>query len=170
MTLEVVGDILAADPKNKVVIFSFFKPMLQIIGRSLGVDYALFTGDQTPRERDAAVERFTGEAGCRVLLSSDAGGIGVDLPVANYLISYDLPWSAGKFEQRNGRIVRISSKWPEVTILSMLMRDSIEERMYEMLETKMAVAAAWMDGEGVDEAGSFELNLSTLADFLMERH
>ena len=170
VTLEVVGDILAADPKNKVVIFSFFKPMLQIIGRSLGVDYALFTGDQTPRERDAAVERFTGEAGCRVLLSSDAGGIGVDLPVANYLISYDLPWSAGKFEQRNGRIVRISSKWPEVTILSMLMRDSIEERMYEMLETKMAVAAAWMDGEGVDEAGSFELNLSTLADFLMERH
>ena len=170
ITLELIGDILGADKANKVVLFSFFKPMLALIGSKLNVGYELFTGDQTPRERDAVVERFTTDPSCRVLLSSDAGGIGVDLPVANYLLSYDLPWSAGKFEQRNGRILRISSKWPEVTLLSMLMKGSIEERMFEMLETKIGIGAAWLDGKGVDSQGSFVLTFGTLVDFLEERN
>lgn len=168
-TLDLIDEILSADPKNKVVLFSFFKPMLNIISRHLKVDHELFTGDISPRERDAAVAHFTNDRRCRVLLSSDAGGIGVDLPVANFLISYDLPWSAGKFEQRNGRIIRISSKWPEVTLISMVMRDSIEERMLDMLEQKSAIAAAWLDGKGVDKQGTFTLSLGTLADFLEER-
>ena len=165
-TLEVIAEILEADPRNKVVLFSFFKPMLAIIGEHLSSRFALFTGDQTPRERDAAVTEFTTNPECRVLLSSDAGGIGVDIPVANYLISYDLPWSAGKFEQRNGRIIRISSKWPEVTLISMLMRNSMEERMLQMLEEKVAIGAAWLDNEGLDESGSYSLTLGSLVDFL----
>lgn len=167
-TLALIDEILTEDPKNKVVLFSFFKPMLALIGSKLKVDYEMFTGDLTPRERDTAQARFTKEKGCRVLLSSDAGGIGVDLPVANYLISYDLPWSAGKFEQRNGRIVRISSKWPEVTLITMVMRGSIEERMAQMLGEKMKIAAAWLDGEGVDKQGTFTLSVGTLAEFLEE--
>jgi SNF2 family DNA or RNA helicase len=142
--------------------------MLWLLGKHLGRDFELFTGDQTPRERDDAVQRFTNDKNCRVLLSSDAGGIGLDLPVANYLISYDLPWSAGKFEQRNGRILRISSEWPEVTLISMMMRDSVEERMYDMLMEKSAVASAWLDGKGIDAQGTFALTLGSLADFLEE--
>lgn len=170
VTLDVIDEILTANPKNKIVLFSFFKPMLAEISRHLKVDHELFTGDLTPRERDAAIETFTNDRGCRVLLSSDAGGVGVDLPVANFLISYDLPWSAGKFDQRNGRIIRISSKWPEVTLITMVMRDSIEERMLDMLEQKSAIASAWLDGKGVDRQGTFTITLGTLADFLAERH
>lgn len=169
-TIELIEEILDADPANKIVLFSFFKPMLNIIGRRLKADHELFTGDLTPRERDAALERFTADENCRVLLSSDAGGIGVDIPVANYLISYDLPWSSGKYEQRQGRIIRISSKWPEVTLLNMMMRDSIEERMLKMLEQKGAIASAWLDGEGVDSKGVFTLTLGSLIDFLEEKH
>lgn len=168
-TLTLIDEILSAAPDNKIVLFSFFKPMLALIGKYLKSDYEMFTGDQSARERDAAVQRFTDDPKCRVLLSSDAGGVGVDLPIANYLISYDLPWSAGKFEQRNGRILRISSEWPEVTLISMLMRDSIEERMWDMLEAKSAIASAWLDGEGVDKQGTFALSLGTLADFLEGR-
>lgn len=168
-TLAQINEILEADPRNKIVVFSFFKPMLKILGSELKVDYELFTGDLTPRERDAAVERFTANDNCRVLLSSDAGGIGVDIPVANYLISYDLPWSAGKFEQRKGRIDRISSEWPEVTLINHIIKDSIEERMLEMLEQKGAIASAWLDGEGVNAQGVFEVTLGTLGDFLDER-
>ena len=168
VTTEVIEEILEADPANKVVLFSFFKPMLNILQSTLKVPSVMFTGDQTARERDEAIERFTNDKRCRVFLSSDAGGIGVDLPIANYLISYDLPWSAGKFEQRNGRILRISSEWPEVTLLSMLMKDSVEERMWDMLIEKSAIAAAWLDGEGVDAQGTFALTLSSLADFLSQ--
>lgn len=168
-TLLLIEEILEADPDNKIVLFSFFKPMLALIGSHLTVPYELFTGDLTPREREEAIERFTKDDNCRVLLSSDAGGVGVDIPVANYLISYDLPWSAGKFEQRKGRIDRISTDWPEITLINILMQNSIEERMLEMLESKSAIAAAWLDGEGVDTQGSFELSLGTLGDFLEER-
>ena len=84
--------------------------------------------------------------------------------------SYDLPWSAGKFEQRNGRIIRISSKWPEITLITMVVRDSIEERMLEMLNQKSAIASAWLDGKGVDKQGTFQVTLGSLADFLAEHH
>jgi hypothetical protein len=165
-TLFMIDEVLDADPANKVVLFSFFKPMLAIIGDNLKHDYTLYTGDLSPRERDAAQERFTTDPNCRVFLSSDAGGIGVDLPVANYLISFDLPWSSGKFEQRNGRIDRISSLWPEITLLTMVVRDSIEERMLEMLNEKTRIAEAWLDGKRVDKQGKFTLTVGTLADFL----
>jgi hypothetical protein len=167
-TLEVVDDFLDADPLNKVVLFSFFKPMLRLLQADCKWDSEMYTGDLTPHERDDAVQRFQNDPKCRVFFSSDAGGIGVDIPAGNLLISYDLPWSAGKWEQRNGRIIRISSEWPEVTLISMLMRDSIEERMYDMLEEKSAVASAWLDGEGIDAQGTFTLSLGTLADFLYE--
>jgi hypothetical protein len=169
VTLEVINEILEADPDYKVVVFSFFKPMLALLGEKLKCDYALFTGDLTSKERDEQIEYFQTNKNCRVFLSSDAGGVGVDLPQANYLISYDLPWSAGKWEQRNGRIDRLSSEWPEITLLSMLMRNSVEERMFEMLEEKSAIAAAWLDGKKVDKQGNFTLTLGTLADFLMDR-
>ena len=169
VTLEEIDDILDASSRNKVVLFSFFKPMLAILSGNLGVDHEMFTGDLTPRERDASLERFQKDTRCRVLLSSDAGGVGVDMPAANYLISYDLPWSAGKFDQRNGRIVRISTKWPEVTLLSMLMRNSIEERMFDMLQQKSAIGAAWLDGKRVNKRGEFHLTLGGLAEYL-ENH
>jgi SNF2 family DNA or RNA helicase len=169
-TLRLMTEFLDADPANKIVLFSFFKPMLRILQEAYKGDSEMYNGDLTPKERDAAVQRFQTDPNCRVFFSSDAGGIGVDIPAGNLLISYDLPWSAGKWEQRNGRILRISSEWPEVTLASMLIRDSIEERMYDMLEEKSAVASAWMDGEGVDAQGTFTLTLGTLADFLEERH
>lgn len=168
-TLELIDRTLEEDDENKVVLFSFFKPMLAIIAKELKWGYEMFTGDLSARDRDAAIEHFGSDPNCRVFLSSDAGGVGVDLPMANYLISYDLPWSAGAFEQRKGRIDRISSKFPEVTMISMLMHNSIEERMLEMLNQKSAIAAAFLDGEGLDR-GTFKLTLGTLADFLQERH
>jgi SNF2 family DNA or RNA helicase len=168
VTLDLINELLSEDPANKVVLFSFFKPMLGIISDALKVEHVVFTGDLTPRQRDAAIQEFSNNPKCRVFLSSDAGGVGVDLPIANYLISYDLPWSAGKWEQRNGRIIRLSSEWGHVTLLSMLMRGSIEERMLDMLQTKSEVAGAWLDGKGVDSAGKFTLTLGTLLDFLSE--
>jgi SNF2 family DNA or RNA helicase len=100
-----------------------------------------------------------------VFLSSDAGGYGVDLPQANYLISYDLPWSAGKLDQREARIVRLSSQHPHVTIASFVMKGSIEERQYEMLQQKRGINEAFID-KGYDTQGRFELTLSSLTSFL----
>lgn len=160
-----IEEILSADPSNKIVLFSFFKPMLSIIGQQLKVGHEYFTGDFTTQEREAARDRFNDDPLCRVLLSSDAGGIGVDLPAANYLISYDLPWSAGKLKQREARIDRISTEWNEITLIKMVMEGSIEEWMLDVLNQKIAVGDAWIDG-AFNNQGQFELTAQGLCDFL----
>lgn len=165
--VELIEEILNENPKNKVVLFSFFKSNLRLIQEATQhlANSALFMGGMTAPERDKAKQRFAMDPKCRLFLSSDAGGYGVDLPMANYLISYDLPWSAGKFDQREARIVRLSSEWPEITLISMVMEGSIEEHQYGMLQQKRGISDAIMDGKH-DRKGNFELSLATLSQFL----
>jgi len=128
----------------------------------------LFTGDMNSDEKDKAKSKFANNADCRLFLSSDAGGYGVDLPMANYLISYDLPWSSGKLEQREARIIRLSSEFPHVTIATFVMQGSIEERQYDMLQHKRSVNEAFIDGKHHDTKGGMDITLDTLSKFLKE--
>jgi SNF2 family DNA or RNA helicase len=151
-----------------VVLFSFFKKNLRLIKEATkGLsESVLFMGGMSAEERDIAKQRFAKEPNVRLFLSSDAGGYGVDLPNANYLISYDLPWSAGKLDQRDARIIRLSSTHPHVTITSFVMKGSIEERQYEMLQQKRGINGAFID-KGYDSHGKFELNVGSLTDFMI---
>jgi SNF2 family DNA or RNA helicase len=162
-----IEDVLNEDPNNKVVLFSFFKKNLRLIQEATKglTDSVLFMGGMDASDRDRSKQRFQTDPAVRLFLSSDAGGYGVDLPQANYLISYDLPWSAGKLDQRDARIIRLSSTHPHVTITSFVMKGSIEERQYEMLQQKRSINSAFLD-KGYDQQGKFELSLGTLSDFL----
>jgi SNF2 family DNA or RNA helicase len=168
--VDYITDVLSEDPKNKVVIFSFFKKNLDLIQKKLApvTDSVLFTGDMSSAEKDRSKETFSTNDNCRAFLSSDAGGYGVDLPMANYLISYDLPWSSGKLEQREARIIRLSSKFPHVTIATFVMSGSIEERQYDMLQHKKSVNEAFIDGKHHDARGGLDITLSTLTTFLRD--
>jgi len=166
-----IEEVLAESPANKVVLFSFFKKNLEYIERALakaGYESVLFTGDLSSTEKDEAKTEFSSNPNCRVFLSSDAGGYGVDLPMANYLISYDLPWSSGKLEQREARIIRLSSEFPHVTIATFVMKGSIEERQYEVLQHKKRVNEAWVDGKHHDSAGGMSIDVESLTAFLTE--
>jgi SNF2 family DNA or RNA helicase len=169
-TIDLIKEILDASPDNKVVLFSFFKDALQLIQQRVHdkeLTYSVrFTGDMNALEKDKAKQTFATNKGCRLFLSSDAGGYGLDLPMANYLISFDLPWSAGAWDQRNARIVRLSTEFPEVTLISMLMDGSVEERQYDALTQKQSIGAAIMDGKGHDAKGDLHLTLGSLSDFL----
>lgn len=168
--LEYIQDVLDEDPKNKVVLFSFFKDNLRLIQTATSgiTDSVLFMGGMSAEERDRAKQKFQTDPKCRLFLSSDAGGYGVDLPQANYLISYDLPWSSGKLEQREARIIRLSSEFPHVTIATFVMQGSIEERMYEMLQQKKSVNEAFIDGKGLDDKSGMAITLDTLSSFLRD--
>lgn len=165
--IDYITDILNEDPINKVVLFSFFKNNLKLLAERTKnlTSCVLFTGDMNSSEKDTAKQKFSTDPNTRLFLSSDAGGYGVDLPQANYLISYDLPWSAGKLDQREARIIRLSSQHPHVTIASFVMKGSIEERQYEMLQQKRGINEAFID-KGYDTQGRFELTLSSLTEFL----
>lgn len=159
-----VDDHLDSDENAKVVIFTSFRGMLPILKNRLGG--VTYSGDMNAKQKEAAKEQFLSDPLCRVFISSDAGGYGVDLPNANLLINYDLPWSAGLAVQRNARIKRASSVWPTITIQDFLMEGSIEERQYAMLQQKNAVADAILDGEGINSRGGVDLDLGSLLHFL----
>lgn len=162
-----------ADDVSKVVMFSSFKGTLRCIPDALDrllspyCQYELYTGDMNAKQKDAAKRRFKEDPNVRLLLSSDAGGYGVDIPEANYLISVDLPWSTGKYEQRESRIIRLSSTWDHVNIMSLIYERSIERRIHDMLGQKKGIADAFLDGK-FDGKGRFELTLSSLGAFLRE--
>ena len=121
------------------------------------------------KEKEESKVLFQTSKDVRVLVSTDAGGYGVDLPQANLLINYDLPWSSGTAVQRNSRIRRASSTWKSVIIQDFLMEDSIEERQYQMLNQKTAVANAIIDGEGINTKGGVDLTVGSLLNFIQER-
>lgn len=165
--VEYITNVLEEDPNSKVVLFSFFKHNLSLIQQAtkLITQSVIFSGDHDNEHRDRVKQQFMTDPNTRLFLSSDAGGYGLDLPIANYLISYDLPWSAGKLDQRESRIIRLSSQHPYVNIVSFVMKGSIEERQYEMLQSKRDINKAFVD-KGYDQTGSYQINLSTLSSFL----
>jgi len=167
MLKQYTSEFLDSYEGNKVVIFTSYVHMADILRDQL-VDYnpQVYTGKLNAKDKEAAKLTFQTDPGCRVLISSDAGGYGVDLPQANLLINYDLPWNAGLALQRNGRIRRASSTWPSIVIQDFLMAGSIEERQHEMLLQKNLIADAIMDGEGINTEGGIEMNLGSLKAFL----
>ena len=166
---EMVTEVLAEDPRNKVVVFSYFKPTLAIIRRALNnlrLTSVLITGDVTGPDRDKAIVRFNDDPKCRILLSSDAGAYGVDLPSGSHVINFDLPWSGGALAQRIARIDRTNSAFDQIQVTYLYGQATIEERMYRMLVQKTKVARAFLDGEFDAKSGGLKLDLESLREFL----
>lgn len=161
------GAFLDTDPNNKVVIFSRFVEMTDIIATALSkYGTRTFTGRMNAKEKERNKTDFQNRADVRVLVSSDAGGFGVDLPQGNLLINYDLPQTSGSAAQRNSRIIRASSNFNMVVVGHILMRGSIEERQFLALQQKSSVADAIVDGEGTTADGGLDLPLESLTKFL----
>jgi SNF2 family DNA or RNA helicase len=167
--VEEIRTILEFDPQNKVIVFSFFKGMLRLLQDALSdYDSVAYTGDLTATGKAAAKARFQNNEDCRLFLSSDAGGYGVDLPQANYLINYDLAHSAGTMDQRNARHVRAGSGFDLVYVMNFLVEGSIEERTFERLVFKRKVAKAVIDGKGAGVDGEIEYTVSSLKSYLVD--
>lgn len=166
--VQYLKDHLDADPSHKVVVFTTFVKMVDIIAEEMHSYGAVaYTGRLNASQKEAEKQKFQTDPNVRVFVSSDAGGFGVDLPQANLLVNYDQPWSAGTAIQRRGRIKRVSSTWKTIVTQDIVMADSIEERVADLLEQKTKVQAAVIDGEEISaEADTMDLDLSTLTEFL----
>jgi SNF2 family DNA or RNA helicase len=167
--LEMIDEILAEDPRHKVVCFSYFRPMLSMIGTALAkrkIPWVKIDGTVPARKRDEYIQRFNSDPNCRVFLSSDAGAYGVDLNQGSHLISYDLPWSAGALAQRVARIDRTNSAFDSIMITFLFGAGTIEERMFDMLQQKRKVSRAFIDGDFDPRSGTLTLDLESLRDFV----
>ncbi len=72
----------------------------------------------------------------RAVICTDAASEGLNLQSAAALINYDLPWNPSRVEQRIGRIDRIGQKYEQVRIVNLLLEDSIDDRVYQVLEER----------------------------------
>lgn len=165
---EKVNEILTFDERNKVLIFSRFTGMLPIFQETFSDwDSVTFHGGMNAPAKAEAIAKFS-KPTCRLFLSSHAGAYGNDMHMANYLINYDLPWSAGRADQINGRHVRASSQFTNVFIRDLITTGTIEERRQQMLALKRKVGSAILDGHGQDADGQVVNDLQSLLTHLTE--
>lgn len=100
------------------------------------------------RSRDGLQERFLA-GGFQVLVSTDAGGEGIDLQSANVLVDWDLPWSMVRLEQRMGRLHRVGQHKP-VHVYHLLAPHTREGRVQEVMLNNLNAAAEALDGKLYD--------------------
>lgn len=111
---------------------------------------ALIIGGQTPEERSAQVSLFRDPSGPRFLVSSRAGGEGLNLQVARILVHVDVPWNPMELEQRVGRVHRFMSK-RTIQVHTMVVKDSREVDMYDVARKKLHSVAQTMAPEKFEE-------------------
>jgi len=138
------------DDQLKLLIFTEFVPtqtMLKQFLEERGITCATLNGSMSMDERRMAQRDFREKA--RILISTDAGGEGLNLQFCHVVINYDLPWNPMRIEQRIGRVDRIGQD-KVVRAMNFLYNDSVETRVREVLEAKLAII---FEQIGIDKAG-----------------
>lgn len=123
---------------RKVLIFSQFTKMLELIGREIamkGQAYFYLDGNTPSEERVELCNRFNEGERDVFLISLKAGGTGLNLTGADTVILYDLWWNPAVEEQAAGRAHRMGQK-NTVQIIKLIARGTIEEKMNELQEKK----------------------------------
>ena len=143
---EIVRE-LAIEENRKVVVFSEYERMTHLAGeelKKLGIGFVSLHGSVPARNRGALMEKFRNDAECRVFLSTDAGGLGLNLQAASAVINFEPPWNPARLEQRIGRVHRLGQANP-VHVVHLLTEGSIEERVWETLKIKKSLFAGVFD-------------------------
>ena len=137
------------DPALKVLIFTEFVPtqaMLADYLESRGFSVATLNGSMDLEARTRAQQVFSKDV--RVLISTDAGGEGLNLQFCHVIVNFDMPWNPMRIEQRIGRVDRIGQKHV-VRAINFVLEDTVEHRVRQVLEAKLEVIAQEF---GVDKA------------------
>lgn len=174
ITLLSEGDLA----EDKVIVFSRFKKMIDIIEKALakvGIVATRVTGDENVAQRKAAMDAFQDpESAVRVILLTMAGNDAINLQAAKAIVLYDTPWSAGDFLQILGRMIRIGSRHDRVYAIHMVAENTIDQTVMGVMKDKMgtveAVIGKRIKGEADDDVGqvSIENDISVLFASLMD--
>jgi len=137
-----------ADANLKILIFTEFVPTQTMLAEFLsarGFSVTCLNGSMDMDARRRVQNQFADDV--RILISTDAGGEGLNLQFCNVVINYDIPWNPMRLEQRIGRVDRIGQT-KVVRALNFVLEDTIEFRVREVLEAKLAII---LEEFGVDK-------------------
>lgn len=132
--------VFFAQPVETVgVVASFLK-------KRFGVNPAIIIGNQSDDERLAQVASFQSVDGPRFLVSSRAGGEGLNMQRARRLVHLDVPWNPMDLEQRVGRVHRFGSR-KTIIVDTIVAGGSREVDMYRIAREKLALISSQLDPE-----------------------
>ena len=134
---------------RKIIIFSEWIKVHKLIGKMLrenNIGFVELNGSVPVKLRGELIKKFEDNAHCKIFLSTEAGGSGLNLQVADTLINFELPWNPAKKNQRIGRIDRLGQKSNKLTILNFITRDSIEQQIASGLLIKQNLFDGVLDG------------------------
>ena len=136
------------ESNHKILLFSQFKSMLDIIGHELtdkGIQYYMIAGETSKEKRIEYVNRFNHDQVPVFLISLKAGGTGLNLTAADIVIHYDPWWNEAAMNQATDRAHRIGQK-NVVTVYKMIVKDTIEEQIVKLQESKAELANSILEG------------------------
>ncbi|MCF8131100.1 MAG: DEAD/DEAH box helicase, partial [Deltaproteobacteria bacterium] len=137
--LASVIDELVIQSGRKMVIFSEWTTMTFLIARQLseaGISFVELSGKIPVKKRQSLIDEFTHNPDCRVFLSTDAGGTGLNLQAADCVVNFELPWNPARLNQRIGRVSRIGQKSQCINVVNFICKGSIEERIFAGIQLK----------------------------------
>ncbi len=122
----------------KVVVFSQWELMTRMVEErlmSMRIGFVRLHGGVPTAMRGELMDRFREDDSVQVFISTDAGGVGLNLQSASVVVNLDMPWNPAILEQRNGRVHRLGQK-RKVQIINMVAADSYEEHVFKLLMGK----------------------------------
>lgn len=153
---KILEDLWEDDPARKIIIFSEWVRMLELLEKRLRQKKILFArhvGSIPQQQRRLEIKKFKEDPSCRLFLSSESGGVGLNLQVASVVVNLDLPWNPAKLEQRIARAWRKHQK-NRVQVINLVSQGTLEEKMLGTLKFKQGLADAVLDARG--DLASFE--------------
>jgi len=128
-------------------------------------------GGLSQAARAEAIRRFMEEPELRVFISTEAGGLGLNLQAASYVINLDLPWNPARLEQRIARAHRMGQVHT-VNVVNLVAQDTIEQRVLDVIYEKQELFTELFDTDidtiNVEAAGRMA-NFRALVEQLLAK-
>ena len=162
--LDLAGEILSGN--NRILVFSQFTTYLSTVARELGkkgVEYFYLDGKVPAAKRSEMVAAFQQGEKHVFLISLKAGGLGLNLTGANYVIHLDPWWNPAIEQQATDRAYRIGQS-QNVTVYHLISENTIEDKILRLHKTKRDLSDAILEGQDTGHGITLEELREMLAD------
>ena len=167
--LDVLINIINDSSDEKILVFSQFTKVLEVIGKRLNeenISYSYLDGKTSAKDRVKLVEEFNTNNNKVFLISLKAGGTGLNLTSANIVVHFDPWWNPAVEDQASDRAHRIGQK-NVVNVIKLIAKGTAEERVINLQETKKELIEDVINGNLDNSATLKNLSKDDIIDLFM---
>lgn len=167
--LDVLINIINDSSDEKILVFSQFTKVLEVIGKRLNeenISYSYLDGKTSAKDRVKLVEEFNTNNNKVFLISLKAGGTGLNLTSANIVVHFDPWWNPAVEDQASDRAHRIGQK-NVVNVIKLIAKDTAEEKVINLQETKKELIEDVINGNLDNSSTLKNLSKDDIIDLFM---